>query len=186
MEQAGGSLRGSAGSQGASGKRQSPEARGSGGHGKKKGKGGDGGNGPSQPAVPPGLRGLRAAAAVLPAKREAPTPQRLRMPQGVPPNARQLYFWPAMAADIKMWCQKCDSCQRVKAERRAGVPWCLVMTDTGTMMACVHTRERIVVEARHPAAHGLPLSEPKPTPHMSKPPCSGAPRDVPSGIPSPM
>ena len=57
--------------------------------GKKKGKGGDGGSGPSQPAVPPGLRGLRAAAAVARAGREAPAPQRLRMPQGVPPNARQ-------------------------------------------------------------------------------------------------
>lgn len=33
-------------------------------------------------------------------------------------KALQLYFWPAMAADLKSWCQKCDSCQRVKAERR--------------------------------------------------------------------
>ena len=39
--------------------------------------------------MPPGLRGLRAAAAVAPAGREAPAYQRLRMPQSVPPNARQ-------------------------------------------------------------------------------------------------
>ena len=88
-KQAGGSSHGSAGPQGASGKRKSPKARGSRGQGKKKGKGGDGGSGPSQPAVPPGLRGLRAAAAVAPAGRAAPAPQRLRMPQCVPPNARQ-------------------------------------------------------------------------------------------------
>ena len=74
---------------GASGKRQSPKARGSRGQGKKKGKGEGSGSGPSQPAVPPGLRGLRAAIAVAAAGREAPAPQRLRMPQGVPPNARQ-------------------------------------------------------------------------------------------------
>ena len=87
--QAGGSSHGSAGQQGASGKRKSPKARGSRGQGKKKGKGGDGGNGPSQPAAPPGLRGLRAAAAVAQVGREARASQRLRMPQGVPPNARQ-------------------------------------------------------------------------------------------------
>ena len=81
------SSRGSAGSQGASGKRQSPKARGSRGHGTKEGKGGDGGSGHSQPAVPPGLRGLRAAAAVVPARRAAQEPQRLRMPHGVTPNA---------------------------------------------------------------------------------------------------
>ena len=33
-------------------------------------------------------------------------------------KAPQLYFWPTMAADIKRWWQNCDSCQRVKAERR--------------------------------------------------------------------
>ena len=33
-------------------------------------------------------------------------------------KALQLCFWPTMAADIKRWCQKSDSCQRVKAERR--------------------------------------------------------------------
>ena len=33
-------------------------------------------------------------------------------------KALQLYFWSTMAADIKTWCRKCDSCQRVKAERR--------------------------------------------------------------------
>ena len=32
-------------------------------------------------------------------------------------KAMQLYFWPRLATDIKEWCQKCDSCQRVKAER---------------------------------------------------------------------
>ena len=33
-------------------------------------------------------------------------------------KALQLFFWPNMAADIKTWCQKSDSCQRVKAVRR--------------------------------------------------------------------
>lgn len=32
-------------------------------------------------------------------------------------KAKKLYFWPGIAADIKRWCQECDSCQRVKAER---------------------------------------------------------------------
>ena len=48
---------------------------------------GCGGSGPTQPAVPPGLRALSAAAAVAPARRGAPAPRRLRMPQ--PPTVRQ-------------------------------------------------------------------------------------------------
>ena len=55
----------------------------------KTGKGGHGGSGPSLPAVPLLLRGLREAAAVAPARREAPAPQRLCVAQGVAPNARQ-------------------------------------------------------------------------------------------------
>ena len=53
------------------------------------GKGWDDASGPSQPVVPPGLRCLHAAAAIASARREAPTPQQLRMRKGVPPNARQ-------------------------------------------------------------------------------------------------
>ena len=33
-------------------------------------------------------------------------------------KALQLYFWPTMAAGIKTWCPKCESCQRVKADHR--------------------------------------------------------------------
>jgi hypothetical protein len=32
-------------------------------------------------------------------------------------KAKQLYQWPGVAADMKRWSRKCDSCQRVKAER---------------------------------------------------------------------
>ena len=32
-------------------------------------------------------------------------------------KAMQLYFWPRLATDIEERCQKCDSCQLVKAER---------------------------------------------------------------------
>ena len=33
-------------------------------------------------------------------------------------KARQLFFWPSLAAYLKRWCEKCDSCQRVKADRQ--------------------------------------------------------------------
>ena len=32
-------------------------------------------------------------------------------------KAMQLYFWPKLATEMKEWCEKCDSCQQVKAER---------------------------------------------------------------------
>ena len=121
--QAGGSSHGSAGSQGASGKRKSPKARGSRGQGNRKGKGGDGGSCSLQPAVPPGLPVLRAAAAVAPAGREAPAPKRLRMPQGVPPNARQQWAeaYTVVGHNLVDACASRRACNAHDAGARADV-----------------------------------------------------------------
>jgi hypothetical protein len=36
-------------------------------------------------------------------------------------KAKQLYYWPNMEADIRKWIASCDSCQRVKAQRKKPV-----------------------------------------------------------------
>ena len=145
---------------GASGKRQSLKARGSRGQGKKKGKGEGSGSGPSQPAVPPDLRGLRAAAAVAAAAREAPAPQRLRMPQGVPPNARQQW-----AEAYTVTCHKVlDACANAHGTGvRADV--LQAVQEFGTLARTVFAYSRgrrsgAAAAARvTKIAHGLPLDD---------------------------
>ena len=82
------------------------------------GKGGESGSGPSQSPVPPGLRGLRAAAAVEASGREASAQHRLRMPQGVPPDARNQWA----EAFIVVGHKVLDACANARgADARADV-----------------------------------------------------------------
>ena len=109
--------------------------------------------------MPPVLRGLRAAAAVAPAARKAPAPQRLRLPQGVPPSARQQWAEAYTVVGRKV-LDACANAQDVGA--RAVVQ---AVQEFGalarTVVVCSHNRRSGAAAAASTArlADGLPLQD---------------------------